>query len=525
MSISLPPMLRRRNWPQAGFLLTLGLLLSVAAAATTPPAATRISANPDFAHGLNGWSTTGAVHLEQKPPDQAGAQVVIGPGAGSIRQRMAADGNNHMMVSVLLHAKPAGSAVVTVRFFDKAGHELMSLRSPTDIRPGKTPGSMEEYFRPHPLTAAVDISVSNDNSPGTVTVERAELDQYHDDDPTLRSSQDTAALMRPFWQGTQVTDEAVLLISDGNGPATGTLMFQPDKILSVTSYDGAVQYREGVDYRVDGRTLTVLADSAISQIHDSDLKQGELAWNVIGGKQILVTYEHSDRWPGSVQAYVGAQLPRTMRLLREHQALRIVAFGDSITYGIGSSHMDQIPPYQPPWVDLFAAELRRVWNDPQIALFNSSQSGAASDWARAMAGRMVASLHPDLVIVAFGQNDFWRITPAAFAANLSAVVRTVRATNPHAEFLLVSTTRFDPAYTSDPLYWSRVTQYDARLRAMTGPGVQLVDMTAISGAVFAAKAPRDCLNDPLHPNDYLSRWYAQSMVAALTPEPGPAPAP
>jgi len=45
-----------------------------------------------------------------------------------------------------------------------------------------------------------------------------------------------------------------------------------------------------------------------------------------------------------------------------------------------------------------------------------------------------------------------------------------------------------------------------------------VDITAISGAVFAAKAPRDCINDPLHPNDYLSRWYAQSMVAALVPE-------
>jgi lysophospholipase L1-like esterase len=465
----------------------------------------------------------GAVHLEQKPSDQAGAEIVIGPGAGSIRQRIAANGNNHMMVSVLFHAKPAGSAVVTVRFFDKAGHELMSLRSPADIRPGKTPGSIEEYFRPHPLTAAVEISISKGTSPGTANVEHAELDQYHDDDPKLQSTQDTAALMRPFWQGTQVTDEAVLLSSTGNEQATGTLMFHPDKILSVTSYDGAVQYREGVDYKVDGRTVTVVAGSAISQVQNSDLKQGELAWNVIGGKQILVTYEHSDRWPGPVQPYVGAQLPHTMRLLREHQALSIVAFGDSIAYGIGSSHMDQIPPYQPPWVDLFAAELRRVWNDPQIVLFNSSQSGAASDWARATAARMVASLHPDLVIVAFGQNDFWRITPAAFAANLSAVVRAIRATNPNAEFLLISPTRFDPAYTSDPLYWSRVTQYDARLSAMTGPGVQLVDMTAISGAVFAAKAPRDCLNDPLHPNDYLSRWYAQSMVATLTPEPAPAP--
>jgi hypothetical protein len=35
--------------------------------------------------------------------------------------------------------------------------------------------------------------------------------------------------------------------------------------------------------------------------------------------------------------------------------------------------------------------------------------------------------------------------------------------------------------------------------------------------VFAAKAPKDCLNDPLHPDDYLSRWYAQSLVAALVP--------
>lgn len=524
MNFSLPPILRSRNLSQAGFLLMIGLFLAVVAAASAPPAATRISVNPDFADGLNGWSTTGAVHFLQQNTSGS-AEVVIGPGVGSIRQRIAADGDNHMEVSVLLQAKPAGSAVVTVRFFDKAGRELMSLRSPTDIRPGKTPGSIEEYFRPHPLSAFVEIAISKGNTPGTVIVKHAELEQYHDDDPTLQSTQDTAALMQPFWQSSLVTGEAVLLSSDGNAPATGTLMFLPDKILSVTSYDGTVQYREGVDYTVEGRTLTAVPGSAISQVKNSDLKQGELAWNIIGGKQILVTYQHSGRWTGPVQPYVGAQLPRTMRLLREHRPLRIVAFGDSITYGIGSSHMDQVAPYQPPWVDLFAAELRRTWNDPDIKLFNSSQSGAASDWARRMAGRMVASLHPDLVIIAFGQNDFWRITPAAFAANVSAVLRTVRATNPHAEFLLLSTTRFDPAYTSVALYWNRVTEYDARLRAMTGPGVQLVDMTAISGAVFAAKEPRDCLNDPLHPNDYLSRWYAQSMLAALTPESAPAPAP
>jgi lysophospholipase L1-like esterase len=479
---------------------------------------TRISVNPDFAAGLSGWSTSGAVRVRQNPSDPGRHVVILGSGIGSIRQRIPADGLNHMMVSVLLHAIPPGSATVTVRFFDREGRELMSLRSPADIGPGKSPGSFEDYFRPHPLTAAVEIAVSKGSALGTVTVEHAELDQYQDDDPALRSTQDLVTLMRPFWQGSVVSDEAVLLSSNGNGPATGTLMFPPTRILSVTSYDGSVQYQEGVDYTVQGRTLAAVAGSAISQIHDSDLQHGDLAWNVVGGKQVLVTYQHSGRWTGPVQPFVGGDLPRTMRLLGQHRPLRIVAFGDSITFGIGSSHIQKVPPWQPPWVDLFADELGRVWNDPQITLYNSSQSGADSGWARAMAGRMVATLHPDLVIVAFGQNDFWRITPAGFAANIAAVLRTVRAASPQAEFLLVSTTRFDPAYTSAPLYWDRVTQYDARLRAMTEPGVQLVDMTAISGAVFAAKAPRDCLNDPLHPNDYLSRWYAQSMVAALTPE-------
>jgi hypothetical protein len=84
--------------------------------------------------------------------------------------------------------------------------------------------------------------------------------------------------------------------------------------------------------------------------------------------------------------------------------------------------------------------------------------------------------------------------------------------------------RFDPEYTPNRQYGNAVGEYAAGLKAMTGPGVQLVDMTAISESVYATKKPRDCLNDPLHPNDYLARWYAQSVVAALDPASGQAPA-
>lgn len=489
------------------------LLFSFAAFAADDAPPKVISADAGFEHGLAGWKVSGDVHL-----DPAGG-VRFGPGPGVIRQRFDASAANHMQVSVLASAGSARGLRVTVRCLDRDGHELMSLGTPADIGPDeKNAGDLEDYFRPHPLTAAIELMVAKEANAGTATVQHASVAVYDDDDPSLTSTEDESELMHPFWKGNTVTGEAVLLESFGDGPATGTLMFRPTRILSVTSYDGTLTYKPGTDYTVAGRTLTATPGSKMTVVRDADLKHGEIAWNIVGGEQVLVNYEHADPWPGPVQPYVGDELPNTMRKLAAHAPLTIVAYGDSITYGIGSSHMRKITPYQPPWIDLFAGELKRTTGDAAITLDNSSQSGADSKWAARMAGRMVANLHPDLVIVAFGQNDFWRISADDFAANIASVIRTVRTTDPQAEFLLVSTLRFDPIYSGKPDYWNLVTQYDARLRAMTRSGVRLVDMTAISAAVYAAKAPKDCLNDPLHPNDYLSRWYAQSMMAALTPD-------
>ncbi|HZZ39288.1 MAG TPA: SGNH/GDSL hydrolase family protein [Acidobacteriaceae bacterium] len=508
--------------PGPGRLALLLLLFGVALCAARPAGAvdesSRISANPTFAAGGAGWQISGDVRVEANPANPSQHEIVLGPGAGSIAQRIPAGAANHMMVAATLHSAPAGLATLYVRCLDENGRVLMTIQSPDDIQPGKDPDSLEDYFRPHSLTASVELVISKDPTAGTVKVTRAEIDAYHDDDPALRSAQDVSTLMQPFWKGSRVSGEAVLLTSRNGGPATGTLMFQPTQTISVTSYDGGIQYREGADFTAVGRTIVATAHSLISQVRDGDLLHGELAWNEIGGKQVLVTYEHSDGWAGPIQPYLGDQLPNTLRILRARQPLRIVAYGDSITFGIGSSHMRKIQPYQSPWVDLFAEQLSKDWNDPEIMLFNASQSGADSTWARNMAARMVGTLHPNLVIVAFGQNDFWRLSADAFAENISALVRTVQENNPQVEFLLVATMRFDPAYTSNPVYWDRVTEYETRLRAITGQAVQLVDMTAISGAVYVAKAPRDCLNDPLHPNDYLSRWYAQSLVAALAPD-------
>lgn len=478
-----------------------------------------ITVNGDFEKGLTGWRSSGDVAIETVKALEGHPRVRIGPGAGSITQRIAVGGDNHMMFSAQIDAASTGTAILALRFLDGSGNELMVIDSARDMKPSKEKGRISDYLKPHPLTESVEIVVSKTTAPGYVLVDLVKLETYTENDPSVRGTGDLAEIMKPMWKGNVVFNEAVLMLSRDGKPGLGTLMFQPTRILSVTDYGGSVNYREGVDFTSQGRALICTPNSRMTQIKSADLLKGDLKWNVVGGKQVLVSYEHDDLWTGLTQGYIGALLPNTIQKLTTHAPLKVVAFGDSITFGVGSSRMLKIAPFQPPWIELFTNELRRIYTNPSITLYNSSQSGADSNWARTMAQRMVASLDPDLVLIAFGQNDFWSVSPDTFRSNISSVIQTVRSESPNAEFLLVSTMRFDPAYSVDNTYWDTVSQYDSKLKALTGVGVQLVDMTTISGTVFAAKSPKDSLNDPLHPNDYLSRWYAQSAVAALSRDP------
>jgi lysophospholipase L1-like esterase len=323
--------------------------------------------------------------------------------------------------------------------------------------------------------------------------------------------------MQPFWLETRVEQEAVLMVSQSGKPATGNLMYHPSKIISVQDYGLVTNYAEGVDYTVDGRTLMCTASSHLTQVRAEDLSEKEYAWNTVGGKQVMVTYEHGDAWDHPIPKYVGDSLPHTIEKLKKHAPLTMVAYGDSITHGVGASRLSHIPPYLPPWPELFVHRLTNIYHDKHIQLYNSAQSGATSTWAKDFAGRMVNSLNPDLVIIAFGQNDFWSLSAETFSNNIAETMKIIRDQNPNVEFLLVSPLRFDPVYTSNAQYWNVVGEYAAKLKSMTGPGVQFVDMTAVSEWVYAAKKPRDCMNDPLHPNDYFTRWYAQCVAAALDP--------
>jgi hypothetical protein len=99
-------------------------------------------------------------------------------------------------------------------------------------------------------------------------------------------------------------------------------------------------------------------------------------------------------------------------------------------------------------------------------------------------------------------------------------MKKIRSANPKVEFLLLSNMKFDPGYVLDSdknksFYQTNLEGYSKVLKQMETKGVINLDMYSISDEIYRLKKAKDCIANPLHPNDYLARWYAQGMAALL----------
>ena len=250
-------------------------------------------------------------------------------------------------------------------------------------------------------------------------------------------------------------------------------------------------------------------------------RKTDLAWYNLQSQWVVVTYTHHDKWAGPVPSYQGDRLTSVMGKLRGGKSLRIVALGMSITRGMDVSSYDGVAPYMPPYMSLFADGLRRWYPKCTIELFNEGLPGAAVSWGAEYADKYVNPLHPDLVVIDFGMNDFWRLTPAAFGDSVQTIMRKARVGNPGVSFLLIGNMAFDPEYvldsdTNKAFYVGNMEGYATVLKKMEGKGVMVLDMMNLSKVIYARKKARDCIVNPLHPNDYLARWYGQGLISLLT---------
>ncbi len=338
-----------------------------------------------------------------------------------------------------------------------------------------------------------------------------------------------AELFEPVWTGKRILSETLLPTAYGEQAAEAQLAFVPSKILSVQNYARNRTYIQGRDFVLDGRNLRLTADSAIpfhpykDLYHQNPDAKPRTMQTLDGGyltfssggflvdQQLVVSYEHTTAWNGPVPGPAKAWLPRSFQLLESGQPLKLVVFGDSISFGGDASAQKGYAPWLPRWSDLLVEGLERHYGS-EIDAINPSLGGTRSDWGRKTIDGLVSFERPDLVILGFGMNDGGGVPVQQFVANTQAMMDSVRAENPEAEFILLMSFQPNPKWRKLELMES----YLEALQALEGPGVALADMWSLHEYLLQHKTYWDMsTNHVNHPNDFLVRVYAQLLLARL----------
>ena len=118
------------------FWVTVALLSGTLYAALAADRDPKI-VNGGFEDGLKAWQTTGDFHLETNRPLNGKVSAVIGPGAGSLTQRLETGSGNALTVSATILSPRTNGWVFALRFLDKQGRELMRVDSSADLQRDK----------------------------------------------------------------------------------------------------------------------------------------------------------------------------------------------------------------------------------------------------------------------------------------------------------------------------------------------------------------------------------------------------
>ncbi len=475
--------------------------------------------NLDFEDGLTNWIING--NADNVTPDKSNAYkgnaCVKISNLSSLIQRINASPLSIIQLNAYVKSNEKVKAYSFIQFYDSLNHLLFedknsSITSAQYQRIGN-------YTEAPPYTRYIMIGIETDSSNSYIYADNFSIKIESNDTAANKPTCNLDEYMQPFWKSDTIYNETVLMYSVNGKPATGKLLFNPSKIISVKSYDLNIKYKQGLDYITKGKMIIRSKNSSMPFRADISFDtKTNLAWYNLQSQWIVVTYMHHDKWNGPLPSYKGNKMPNTIAKLTSKSPLKIVALGMSITRGLNVSSYDTIAPYMPTYIDLFSYQLKKKYGYDDITIYNEGLPGAVVDWGADHADTYISPLKPDLVILDFGMNDFWRYTPQQFIGYIKTIIKKVKFSNPDAEFLLLSNIKFDPDYVlnsdkNKTWYQNNLRGYNTELQQLEAIGIIDFDMTTLSDKIYSIKKAKDCIANPLHPNDYLARWYAQGMAA------------
>ena len=203
------------------------------------------------------------------------------------------------------------------------------------------------------------------------------------------------------------------------------------------------------------------------------------------------------------------QLPRTRNALANGMPISITLIGDSISEGFNATKFVNSPPYQPPYIDLFAGELEKR-SGCRITVRNSAVEGTGCRNASEIQPRWLTP-ECDLMVIAYGMNDLAGMSAEEFSCEIRKIMAEKKAMHPETEFILVCGMTRNPLWHIPFDEQSRL--FAGVLKKLSSPECAIADVHQIWSNMLTVKNFYDLTGNGVnHPNDFGHRIYSAVLT-------------
>ena len=332
----------------------------------------------------------------------------------------------------------------------------------------------------------------------------------------------------PLWEGDTVYNESVMFVDEREAP----LLYYPEKVISVLSPDLKTEYIEGEDFVVENGKIKLTENSRIfvtslEEFFPENPKQGTYFETTVPGfkyimfgegdfmfkRQVFVTYTHKDVWTGFVPKKSN-KLNRFIEKAKSGEEVTVLFFGDSITTGANSSGIIGAEPYAEDWCTMVVKTMGKFFGNENIKYVNTAVGGMNTQWGLDTVEENVINYSPDLLVLAFGMNDPG-LEPSEVAELKKQIVEKVNDACPNCDIAVVATML--PHFRLKG-FWGNQRYHEESLKRMLlcYENADLIPMTSVHKALLERKRYYDMSgNNVNHPNDFLARAYAQTVIKVI----------
>lgn len=352
-------------------------------------------------------------------------------------------------------------------------------------------------------------------------------------------------LYEEVYDGKIIYNESIVLIRD-NDKIKGKLLYHPSRIIKITDFTGSKEL-DFTGVEINDRELSFDVDSGLpffpkeflscetnllkQLVQDEPYKKFNLSTHEakeegnsivftegvgICMNQIQVTYEHEgSSWKGfNIPCFKDGALANFINKLNNNEEVTIVFYGASTMSGASVSSKLGIEPFMETFPELVVKGIQKRYPNVNVIPVNPSIGGMLTDWAVSNVVSCVNMYEPDLVIAQWGMNDgSWKVNPDTFIERCDIIIRSIQQ-NTDADILFMKSMLANPLSPQNNGY---VQRYSPLMDDFaTDYGIGVLDFTEVCDYLYSLKNPIDLLNNNInHPNDFLARIYADTILRAI----------